>query len=119
MQAQLTGKEALVTVWPATIHDWTTPGVQARFCVKMLVQRLRQDGRAISRRTFERHFVRNYGIQPKRWLLMLRIRRATAHLDTGHTIKETAVHCFYSNQQHFSRDFKNALGCPPGKYRAG
>ena len=67
----------------------------------------------VSVRTLERHFCKQSGKAPKLWMTQNRHQLAIELLKGGATVKETARHLGYSNQQNFSREFKKHNGYPP------
>lgn len=65
-----------------------------------------------------RVFKNKFNITPMQYLLEKKITIAKSLLaDTVMPIKEIAELLHYSNTQHFSSSFKNAVGCTPNKYR--
>lgn len=76
------------------------------------------DATGLSRRQFSRAFSAQMGETPFRWLNRLRIERAMVML------KETEEHlyciseaCGFSDQSHFSKAFKQAVGVTPAVWR--
>jgi AraC-like DNA-binding protein len=67
----------------------------------------------VSVRTLERHFHKQMGKTPKKWLTQKRQSQADELLRDGKTVKETATIIGYKCAQHFSRGFKKYWGyCP-------
>lgn len=53
-------------------------------------------------------------------VIHFRILKARDLLEyTTHSIAEIAVQCGYNNTEHFCRQFRKAVGIPPGQYRKG
>lgn len=71
----------------------------------------------------EFHFLRlfraSFGIPPHAWIAMRRIERARQLLrGTDCTMQRVADDCGYGDLAHFSRRFRQAVGCAPTRYRA-
>jgi AraC family transcriptional regulator len=67
---------------------------------------------------FARQFRRTTGQSPHRYLMRLRIERATRLLrETGNGIADIAFACGFANQEHMTRLFRHHLGTTPGAYR--
>lgn len=67
---------------------------------------------------FSRLFKRSYGRSPKRWLMEQRIALAQFHLrDAQMPMRMVAELCGYDDQNIFSRQFKQLMGCSPSAYR--
>ena len=67
---------------------------------------------------FSRLFKRSYGRSPKRWLMEQRIAMAQFHLRNSHMpMYAVAERCGYDDQNIFSRQFKQVMGCSPSAYR--
>ena len=65
-----------------------------------------------------RVFKKKFNITPMQYLIDKKIGIAQSLLTgTVMPIKEIAALLRYSNTQHFSSSFKNAVGCTPNKYR--
>ncbi len=63
-----------------------------------------------------RSFQRVVGVSPYAYFVQLRVNRAQAMLCQGATISEVVYSCGFSDQSHFTRTFKRAIGVPPGSY---
>lgn len=70
-----------------------------------------------SRFALARHFRAVSGISPHRWLVMRRLDRARAALQTGATLSAAAAEAGFADQAHMTRHFKNAFGMTPGAWR--
>lgn len=70
-----------------------------------------------SRFALARHFRAVSGISPHRWLVMRRLDRARAALQTGATLSAAAAEAGFADQAHMTRHFKNAFGMTPGQWR--
>jgi AraC family transcriptional regulator len=67
---------------------------------------------------FARQFRRTTGKPPHRYLVQLRIERATRLLRaTDDGIADIAFACGFANQEHMTRLFRQHLGTTPGAYR--
>jgi AraC-like DNA-binding protein len=63
-----------------------------------------------------RAFKRRYGVPPHAYQLSVKIARARWLLGEGQTIARIAADCGFSDQSHFTRHFKRALGITPSQY---
>jgi transcriptional regulator GlxA family with amidase domain len=90
------------------VQNWLVFAEEVKYCVTALA---RKSG--TSMRVLERHFVKNFGKSPKRWLEEQRQKRAWELLNEGRSIKETADLLGFKYAHHFSRQFKAYWGfCP-------
>ena len=77
---------------------------------------VRQSG--YSHRTFISLFVQSVGLTPKRYCRVLRFRRALQRVSAGPTsLIDLAGAAGYSDQAHFTREFREFAGVTPGEYR--
>jgi AraC family transcriptional regulator len=69
---------------------------------------------------FCRMFTRSMGTSPHRYLLGLRVERAREQLRAGWRgdLGELALRLGFSDQAHFSRSFRRAVGLTPSAFRA-
>ncbi|WOE31670.1 MULTISPECIES: AraC family transcriptional regulator [unclassified Acinetobacter] len=65
-----------------------------------------------------RQFKHSTGLPPHAWLIQIRLRKALKLLKQGQDIALTAQLCGFSDQSHFNRHFKRAIGCTPTQYLA-
>jgi AraC-like DNA-binding protein len=71
-----------------------------------------------SHRTFISLFTRSVGLTPKRYCRVLRFRRALEGASAGHrALIDLAGAAGYSDQAHFTREFREFAGVTPGEYR--
>lgn len=79
-----------------------------------------RDGLGWSERHFAKHFNAILGLRPK--AAARRLRFTHAHrlmtLDSAATLSDIAIICGYSDQSHFTREFRIFAGCSPAAYRA-
>ncbi len=67
---------------------------------------------------FSRMFKKSYGVSPRRWILLERIRYATVMLlETEKQITQIAHELGYMDIYLFSRQFKSVQDCSPQAYR--
>jgi AraC-like DNA-binding protein len=66
---------------------------------------------------FLRLFRRQYGLPPHTAQLQMRVNLARRLLAKGETIANTAAMAGFSDQSHFTREFKKSVGTTPQKYR--
>lgn len=63
-----------------------------------------------------RAFKSHYGLTPHQFLLLTKVQKAKSLLLEGHSCVDTALHCGFFDQSHFTRNFKRAFGVPPRHY---
>jgi AraC-like DNA-binding protein len=72
----------------------------------------------MSVRTFERKFLSRFHLTPQRYLKKLRLRMASrALVYTRQSLTEVAIGCGFSDQSHFTREFRRYFGRTPREYR--
>jgi AraC-like DNA-binding protein len=72
----------------------------------------------MSVRTFERRFRARFHQSPQRYLRKLRIRTASrALIYSARSLADIAVGCGFSDQSHFTREFRRQFGRTPREYR--
>ena len=67
--------------------------------------------------TLLRNFNKVYGLTPYQYLETIRIEKARAYLEEGHTPAEVALNTGFSDQSHFTRFFKSFIGFTPRQYQ--
>lgn len=73
----------------------------------------------LSHRQLQRRFARDYGMPPRAYLRLLRLREALIGMQTSPaTLAETAAAQGYADQAHMARDFRQLAGIPPREVRA-
>lgn len=73
----------------------------------------------MSTRAFERGFTAEYRLTPQQYLKRLRIQMACRALaGSREPITDIALRCGFSDQSHFTREFRRVAGITPGAYRA-
>jgi AraC-like DNA-binding protein len=70
----------------------------------------------ISRFHLLRSFKKRYGLPPHAYQVALRVAKAQQLLRRGFALAEVAAECGFTDQSHFTRHFKQALGVPPGRF---
>ena len=65
---------------------------------------------------FLREFKKYTGLPPHSWLIQIRLRKARQLLKQGMSIALTAQNSGFSDQSHFNRHFKKAMGVTPSQY---
>jgi len=73
----------------------------------------------ISRAHLIRAFRKEFHITPHAFLTDKRVREARTLLRRGWWAADTAYHCGFADQAHFTRHFKARTGVTPGAFRAG
>jgi transcriptional regulator GlxA family with amidase domain len=73
----------------------------------------------LSARQFNRRFTAHYGMPPKRFAQLCRLRRALDMLagPERHSLAAIAVDCGFYDQAHFSKAMRRFLGAPPLEVR--
>ena len=72
----------------------------------------------MSVRAFERKFQAVFHLTPQKYLRKLRMQMASrALVSTGQTLAEVAAGCGFSDQSHFTREFRRHFGRTPRAYR--
>lgn len=70
-----------------------------------------------SHRTMISLFRRSVGLAPKQYVRVLRFTRALEQLRAGRGLVDVAIEAGYSDQAHFSREFRTFSGTTPSQYR--
>ncbi len=72
----------------------------------------------MSVRAFERKFRGSFHLTPQKYLRKLQMRMASrALVYTGQPLAEVALGCGFSDQSHFTREFRRHFGHTPREYR--
>jgi transcriptional regulator GlxA family with amidase domain len=67
---------------------------------------------------FVRAFKRSEGVTPHDYLVQCRVRRAQELMTgTDLPLSEIAVACGFSDQSHYTRQFRARVGITPSRYR--
>ncbi|TGQ65484.1 AraC family transcriptional regulator [Mesorhizobium sp. M00.F.Ca.ET.186.01.1.1] len=72
----------------------------------------------LDRYALSRHFRAAFSTSPHRFLLMRRLQRARRMIAAGEPLAQIAIEAGFSDQSHFNRQFKKALGMTPGRWSA-
>jgi AraC-like DNA-binding protein len=72
----------------------------------------------IGRYTLARHFRACLGTSPYRYVTMRRLDRARRLIASGVALADAAAASGFADQAHMTRQFKNAYGMSPGRWRA-
>ncbi len=73
----------------------------------------------LSRAHLIRAFRKEFHITPHAFLTDKRVREAKTLLRQGWSAADTAYHCGFADQAHFTRHFKARTGVTPGAFRTG
>lgn len=65
-----------------------------------------------------RVFARSTGMPPHAWRTQLRLNRSLDLLRAGRSVAEAALAVGFADQSHYTRHFRRAYGCPPGRWKA-
>ena len=65
-----------------------------------------------------RTFTREVGLSPHAFQMQVRIARAKSLLTEGKPLRTVAAETGFSDQSHFTREFKRIVGLTPGAYRS-
>lgn len=87
------------------------------FKVTSDIQRVVVDS-GYSHRRFIALFREAVGLSPKVYCRVLRLQSALTHLSTDAPLAALALDAGYSDQPHFTREFRALAGVSPGRYRA-
>ena len=72
----------------------------------------------MSLRAFERKFLSSFHMPPQHYLRKLRLRMASrAIVFTNRSLADVALTCGFSDQSHFTREFRRHFGRTPREYR--
>lgn len=72
----------------------------------------------LDRFTLARQFRLGLGTSPYRYLTMRRLDRARAAIRAGQPLADAACVSGFADQSHLTRQFRQAFGLPPGRWRA-
>jgi transcriptional regulator GlxA family with amidase domain len=73
----------------------------------------------LSLRAFERHFQATYRTSPHDYVRQMRVRMSCdALVHSLKTLAEVAFEFGFSDQSHFTREFRRIMGETPKEYRA-
>ncbi len=70
---------------------------------------------SLSKYHFLRIFKKQTGVTPHNYILMQKVQNATKKIMTGNSIIEASVNTGFSDQSHFTRNFKKIYGYTPSK----
>ncbi len=77
-----------------------------------------ENATGLDRYALARQFRARLGVSPYRYLTMRRLDRAKALMRAGRGLADVAAACGFADQSHMTRQFKQAFGLSPGKWRA-
>ena len=72
---------------------------------------------AMSNRSFSRLWSEIVGIQPRKFIQLMRFHNALSMIDAGDKLAKVAAECGYSDQPHLARQIKAISGLPPSALR--
>jgi AraC-like DNA-binding protein len=72
---------------------------------------------SMSARSFSRLWTEVVGVQPRKFLQLMRFHRALEMIESGANLKQVAADCGYSDQAHMARQIKGIAGVPPSSLR--
>ncbi|NNC76774.1 MAG: AraC family transcriptional regulator [Woeseiaceae bacterium] len=72
---------------------------------------------SVSDRTFSRLWNDVVGIQPRKFVQLMRFHNALEMIDRGAKLSQVAADCGYSDQAHMARQIKAITGLPPSSLR--
>jgi AraC-like DNA-binding protein len=72
---------------------------------------------SISDRSFSRLWGDVVGIEPRKFIKLMRFHNALSMIDAGEKLAKVAVECGYSDQPHMARQIKAISGLPPSSLR--
>jgi AraC-like DNA-binding protein len=72
----------------------------------------------LDRYVLARHFRATLGTSPYRYLTLRRLDKARSMMRAGRSLARSALACGFSDQSHMTRQFKQAYGLSPSRWRA-
>lgn len=72
---------------------------------------------SVSDRTFNRLWNEVVGLQPRKYVKLMRFHNALEMIERGVALKQVAADCGYSDQAHMARQIKAIAGLPPSSLR--
>lgn len=90
------------------IADWAVLVFETRFCPGKLAERC-----GVGLRQLQRHMRQRFGTTPHAFIQSLRLNAAREMLQSGASVKETALSLEYKQASHFSRCFYQQFGFRP------
>ncbi|MEQ8954871.1 MAG: helix-turn-helix domain-containing protein, partial [Gammaproteobacteria bacterium] len=72
---------------------------------------------AMSDRSFSRLWSEIVGLQPRKFIQLMRFHNALAMIDGQQKLAKVAVECGYSDQSHMAREIKAIAGLPASSLR--
>ena len=100
------GLDSLVSAAVARLE-----GTQASVRIQELARKV-----GLSQSALERRFRRNVGTSPKQFASILRLKNAVRLRAVGHDFTSIAHSAGYSDQSHFTNDFKRVTGLAPSAF---
>lgn len=97
----------------ADLAAWISDNLTADLTLEALAERAGQ-----APRTFHRRFVTDTGFTPAAFVQRLRLDRARALLEAGHTPKRVALKAGFGSLDHLGRAFRRAYALTPSSYQA-
>ncbi|MFZ6862022.1 helix-turn-helix domain-containing protein [Undibacterium sp. Ji67W] len=96
-----------------TVLSWIQKNLSAELPIAELAQRA-----GVSAPHFRRLFLQAMGVTPHRYVLQLRLQRASELLTrTDFSIERIAQDCGFSSQSHLTASFKTAFGVTPARMK--
>ena len=101
----------------ARLNDAKPPGIGEALLRQVTVAAV-ADHAGVSPRTLQRLFARDFGMPPRTYLRLLRLRGALAGVQAHSTLAEAAAFEGYADQAHMAREFRSLTGLSPGAAKA-
>jgi transcriptional regulator GlxA family with amidase domain len=92
------------------IQNWPERAQKTKWCAATLALNC-----GVSLRTLQRHFLKEMGKSPKKWLAEQRQLHGIEVLKKCSCVKEIATNLGYKHTHHYSRDFKAHWGHGPAE----
>ncbi len=98
--------------WSERIHEYIRDNFRSRITLKKLAALV---GCSIS--TLSHHFTLEFGLPLRQYMNEYRLAVAKQKLDEGLLVKEASAFAGFSDEFHFSKQFKKKFGVTPSSVR--
>jgi AraC-like DNA-binding protein len=120
--------DALCALDPSIAHKSLSPAcaaavergrlfLDAHYC-RVVASAELESVTGVDRYTLARHFRAMLGTSPYRYLTLRRLDKARSMMREGRSLASSAIACGFADQSHMTRQFKQAYGLSPSRWRA-